>query len=116
MIKTVLVTGSEGFIGRHMVKALLHEGYEVIGFDSEENEDRLDEDVKKADFIIHLAGVNRPMSNEEYYMVNYDFTARLVRRVKATGREIPIAFSSSTQATLTNDYGNSVFLTDLPAD
>ena len=107
MIKTVLVTGSKGFIGRHMVKALLHEGYEVIEFDSEDPEERLDEDLKRVDFVVHLAGSNRPMSNAEYYMVNSDFTCRLIKKVKATGKQIPIVYSSSIQAELTNDYGRS---------
>ncbi|MCP4243744.1 MAG: NAD-dependent epimerase/dehydratase family protein [bacterium] len=32
--KTALVTGSAGFIGFHLSKRLLHEGYRVIGFDA----------------------------------------------------------------------------------
>lgn len=34
MIKKVLVTGSAGFIGFHLVKALLNNGFEVVGIDN----------------------------------------------------------------------------------
>ena len=33
MIKTVLVTGSAGFIGFHLSELLLKEGFKVIGID-----------------------------------------------------------------------------------
>lgn len=32
-MKTALVTGSAGFVGRHMVKALIEQGYNVVGVD-----------------------------------------------------------------------------------
>lgn len=36
-MKTVLVTGSSGFIGMHLSKRLLSEGYQVIGIDNHNN-------------------------------------------------------------------------------
>lgn len=32
-MKTVLVTGSTGFIGGHLTSELIRQGYEVVGFD-----------------------------------------------------------------------------------
>ena len=32
-MKKILVTGSEGFIGQHLVELLLRKGFEVIGVD-----------------------------------------------------------------------------------
>ena len=34
MKKTVLITGSAGFIGFHLVKAMLNNGYHVVGIDN----------------------------------------------------------------------------------
>ena len=33
-MKKILVTGSAGFIGFHLVKKLLNDGYDVIGIDN----------------------------------------------------------------------------------
>jgi UDP-2-acetamido-2,6-beta-L-arabino-hexul-4-ose reductase len=63
--------------------------------------------IKIADFIIHLAGVNRPLSADEFYDGNTNFTKALVDMIKGSGRTIPLLFSSTTQAELENDYGIS---------
>ena len=39
----VLVTGSNGFIGRHMVKALKANNHEVLSFDIDKSEEQLEE-------------------------------------------------------------------------
>ena len=61
-MKTILVTGSKGFIGRHLCKVLNNQGHHVIeadrklGFDLANHEDvQLLPDV---DIVIHLAAFN----------------------------------------------------------
>ncbi len=49
-IKTVLVTGSAGFIGRHLVPLLRERGYKVLGIDRR-GEDHLKHDEKADGFI-----------------------------------------------------------------
>ena len=103
----ILVTGSNGFIGKHMTKALKRNGYEVFEYDLDKTEDELKTYIKEADFIVHLAGINRPLSVEEFYDGNSNFTKKLVDFLGNFGKKTPIIISSSTQAALENDYGKS---------
>lgn len=62
MIKRVLVTGSEGFIGYHVTKHLKEEGFDVLGYDQKNGQDLLDEKtllkaLKSVDAVCHLAAV-----------------------------------------------------------
>jgi UDP-2-acetamido-2,6-beta-L-arabino-hexul-4-ose reductase len=67
----------------------------------------LDGYLKDADFIFHLAGVNRPERPEEFEEVNADLTREMADALIATGRHPTIVLSSSTQAELDNPYGVS---------
>ena len=103
----ILVTGSNGFIGKHMTKALNKAGYEVLPYDLDKTEDKLKAYIKEADFVIHLAGINRPLTNEEFYNGNTNFTKKVVDFLKIFHKNTPIIMSSSTKAALDNDYGKS---------
>ena len=48
-MKKILITGSEGFIGKHLVKKLKEEGHEVIGVDLV-----LGQDLKSKEFVNSL--------------------------------------------------------------
>lgn len=50
-----LVTGSEGFIGRHLCEALRARGDVVIGLDLKSGEDVCDCDLPDANLVFHLA-------------------------------------------------------------
>ena len=103
----ILVTGSNGFIGKHVVLKLNRLGYTVFSFDLDKNETDLVNYIKQADFIVHLAGINRPFTVEEFYDGNTNFTKKVVDIVKSLNKNIPIIMSSSIQASLDNDYGKS---------
>ncbi len=103
----VLVTGANGFIGKHMCLHLSREGIDVLKYDLDNKEEDLINFINEADFIIHLAGINRPLSKEEFYDGNTNFTKKVVDLIKSSGKNIPIIMSSSTQAELDNDYGKS---------
>lgn len=102
----VLVTGSEGFIGRNLRVALSRRpevkahGIDVANVDAE-----LESAARRADFIFHLAGVNRPRDPAEFDSGNAGLTARLIQAL--ADRPTPIVFSSSVQAELDNPYGRS---------
>lgn len=63
--------------------------------------------VAQVDFIFHLAGVNRPKDVEEFKAGNTDLTQQLADAIVASGRKIPLVYTSSTQAAQDNAYGLS---------
>lgn len=103
----ILVTGSKGFIGKHICFKLNLLKQNVFEFDIDNSDEQLIEFVKNCDFIIHLAGINRPLNKEEFYNGNTNFTYKLVELINQYNQEVPIIMSSSIQATLDNDYGKS---------
>ena len=103
----VLVTGSNGFIGKHLCLKLKRCGFTVFSFDLDKDDEDLRNYISQSDFIVHLAGINRPLTKEEFYDGNTNFTKKVVDLVKLSQRNIPIIMSSSIQASLDNDYGKS---------
>lgn len=103
----VLVTGGNGFIGKHLCLKLKRCGFTVFSFDLDKNDEDLRNYISQSDFIVHLAGINRPLTKEEFYDGNTNFTKKVVDLVKQSHRNIPIIMSSSIQASLDNDYGKS---------
>lgn len=103
----VLLTGAKGFIGKNLSLHLQQKGHEVLSFDKENSDEDLKTYLSQADFIVHLAGINRPLKEEEFFDGNVNFTAKLLDYLKASGRKIPLFFSSSTQAEKDNPYGRS---------
>lgn len=103
----ILVTGSNGFIGKHMCLLLKRNNNEVFEYDINSKEEELEQYVKNCDGIIHLAGINRPLTVEEFYDGNTNFTKLLVDLIKKFNKDVPIIMSSSIQAVLDNDYGKS---------
>lgn len=104
----ILITGSEGFIGKNLLVRLSElSNYEVLCFNREDSFSDLADRVHQADVIVHLAGVNRPKEIKEFKEGNSDLTQRLCDLIVATGRIIPLIISSSIQADLDNPYGES---------
>lgn len=106
-LRTVLVTGAAGFIGKNLVEALKRMPIDLRTFDVADSESTLDAHLADADLIFHLAGVNRPQNVDEYASGNAGFTERILARLASFGRSPAIAFSSSIQAELDNPYGVS---------
>lgn len=107
-MKTILVTGAGGFVGKQVSLALRRAGdFEVIEYLSSNDPNELPQMVSKSDFVIHLAGVNRPKEENEFVTGNADFTGQLCEVIAQDGRKIPIAMSSSIQAERDNPYGLS---------
>jgi UDP-2-acetamido-2,6-beta-L-arabino-hexul-4-ose reductase len=104
----IIITGANGFIGTNLRIRLRELGHaDVVRVTRETAPSQLDDALSSCDFIFHLAGVNRPKTEDEFLSVNTGFTDRLCGALAAGGRSVPIVMSSSTQAALDNPYGRS---------
>lgn len=104
----ILVTGSNGFIGKNLIADLkATTNHDILEFDKDTDSRLLNEYAEIADFIFHLAGVNRPETEEEYMAGNFGFTSDLLEHLKEHRNTCPIMISSSIQAELDNPYGRS---------
>lgn len=104
----ILVTGAQGFIAKNLIELLKRAKYtDLLLYDKESTNEQLESFIQQADFIFHLAGVNRPENVNEFYVGNTDLTKRIITLIEKNNRKIPILYSSSTQAVIDNDYGKS---------
>lgn len=115
----ILVTGSNGFVGKNLVHTLkniadkkdnsfsIDANITVLEYDIGLNEKRFDEYCKQADFVVNLAGVNRPKEQSEFIKGNSSFVSYLTDTLKKHKNKCPVLLSSSIQAQLDNPYGNS---------
>ena len=61
------MTGSNGFIAKNLIQFLSEQdNINILCFNRSSSENDLKDAVIKADWIIHLAGVNRPLSEQEF--------------------------------------------------
>jgi len=104
----ILVTGANGFIGKNLLARLGREkDFEILPFDVENREEDLYEYLKNADRIVHLAGINRPLTPEEYMQGNFGLTSRIAEFLEKQNKQIPVIFSSSIHAERDNEYARS---------
>lgn len=104
----ILVTGAKGFIGKNLIAELRNRKYEeILEYDKDMDTSILDDYCKEANFIFHLAGVNRPKNQSEFMEGNFGFTSTLLDTLKKHKNNCPIMLSSSIQAELNNPYGKS---------
>lgn len=104
----ILVTGAKGFIGRNLVAELRNRKYnDIFEYNKETDFALLDEYCQEADFVFHLAGVNRPKEQSEFMEGNFGFTLTLLDILKKHQNTCPVMISSSIQAEQDNPYGES---------
>lgn len=117
----ILVTGAKGMVGTALVNNLknirdnknrtrpaIHIN-EIYEYDIQSTEEELDNYCQKADFIFHLAGVNRPEKTEDFMKGNFGFTSQLLDTLKKYENKATIMLSSSIQATLSGRFGDSEY-------
>jgi UDP-2-acetamido-2,6-beta-L-arabino-hexul-4-ose reductase len=104
----IVVTGANGFIGKNLLVFLDEAGFDSITtITRDDSNDEILAKVATADFIYHLAGINRPKSDDEFKLGNTDLTALIVNHLISLDKKTPIVLSSSIQSELDNPYGVS---------
>ncbi len=117
----ILVTGAKGFVGKNLVAQLknIRDGKakfygdvsvsEIYEFDIDSTLEELDTYCKNADFVFNLAGVNRPVDDEDFMKGNFGFASTLLDVLKKYKNTCPVMLSSSIQATLQGRFGDSKY-------
>lgn len=106
----ILITGDRGFMGKNLRSALTGrygDAHRLMLLDMPHTEEELLAAAAEADFVFHLAGVNRPTDPADFQKGNADFTRQLLTLLKERGKRPPVLLSSSIQAALENPYGQS---------
>lgn len=104
----ILVTGANGFVGKNLIAELKNKGYEdILKYSRDTDHSLLEAYTKECEFIFHLAGVNRPVDENEFMEGNYGFTSELLELLKKHNNKSPILSTSSIQAEKDNPYGRS---------
>ena len=117
----ILITGAAGFVGRNLAANLynikenknrtrpcLNIG-EIYEYDLGTDPALLTKYCSEADFVFHLAGVNRPERVEDFMEGNCGFTGTLLETLRACGNTCPIMLSSSIQAAGTGRFAGSEY-------
>ena len=116
----ILVTGAKGFAGKNLVANLrnIKEGKnktrpsiaidEIFEYDINSTMQELNEYCQNADFVFHLAGINRPKEQSEF-SGNYGILETVLDALKAAKNTAPVMLSSSVQATLEGRFSGSEY-------
>ena len=104
----ILVTGSNGFVGKNLISHLNQiEQAEIYKYDRTCTDDDLLKFTKECDFIFHLAGVNRTQNTQDFNDGNVLLLNKIIDSLLKNNNRCPILITSSTQAKMDNPYGIS---------
>lgn len=115
----VLITGSNGFVGSHIVGYLFERGYDVRCLVRKTSnclwlEDKpiqkvygdicnmhlLENEIRNVDAIVHSAGILRANNREDYYRINREGTGNLIESVKKFNPSLKKFIYISSQAAM----------------
>ncbi|MEQ1452464.1 UDP-2-acetamido-2,6-beta-L-arabino-hexul-4-ose reductase [Acinetobacter seifertii] len=104
----ILVTGSNGFIAKNLIQFLSEKPeIEILKAHRETTDQEFEQSVLAADWIIHLAGVNRPLNESEFAEGNTTLTEKIAQILQQANKKTPVILSSSIQVERDNPYGKS---------
>lgn len=118
--KKILVTGSKGFIGSHLVPYLRRKGHKVLEWDKKKGFDifsiNLEEGIKRADVVIHLAALTSvadSFTNKgETHRVNVLGTARVAEFCQKYKKKLIYPSSASVYIKESSPYAYSKYLAE----
>lgn len=117
----ILITGAAGFVGKNLTASLqsirdgkdrTHPNLEIEQiylYDIDSPMKLLEEACEHADFVFHLAGVNRPENQDAFMEGNFGFSSLLLDTLKKHNNTCPVMLSSSIQASLVGRYANGAY-------
>lgn len=117
----ILITGAKGFAGKNLVENLrnIKDGKNrtrpeitienIFEYDIDSTAAQLEEYCSKADFVFHLAGINRPKEQSEFMTGNCGALSNLLDALKKCSSKAPVMLSSSVQATLEGRFAGSEY-------
>ena len=117
----ILVTGAKGFVGKNLCASLknIMDGKdrtrpnlkieEIFEYDIDGTKTDFERYCQQADFVFHLAGVNRPKTQEEFMLGNFGFSSTLLQTLKNANNKCPVMLSSSVQASLIGRYSEGEY-------
>lgn len=128
------VTGGTGFVGSHLVEALLDRGWEVVCLERKpgravalfgdrvaavrgdlEDESALRDGCTGADVVFHLAGLTVARKPQDFFRINRDGTRRLVQAAQeASPQPGRLIYVSSLAASGPSTLGKPAVETDSP--
>ena len=102
------ITGQNGFIGYHLIQTINYtlEDWSIVPFERSFLDDSkaLDFFVSSCDVIVHLAGVNRALTDQEVYESNLQINNILKEALLSTNFKGYLLFASTAQ-----ENGNSLY-------
>lgn len=120
MNKKIALTGATGFVGRHLLKELISNGYTVTALtrrpqQPQENvkwvigdfaeKTALHELVKDADIIINVAGLVKARTKSDYFAANADAVTNLLSAIKTSTKNphfIQVSTLAAREAHISN--------------
>lgn len=104
----VLITGANGFIAKTLLIRIGElTGYSVVLFTRSNTVSELPALLDGVDAVIHLAGINRPETEDEFTTGNAELTQALCDAIALKTNKPTVVLASSTQAMQDNAYGRS---------
>src|SRR5699024_8911022 len=87
-MKTVMITGVDGYIGTNLKKWLQKKEYNVLGIDTRQISPE-NIDMSGCDVVVHVAGIAHQKETKEnahlYYEINRDYAVKTAVNAKKSG-------------------------------